>query len=211
MSSFAEQNPHSCQYCRDFSFDFRKTGNDAHKETQIQRFKSITWMDNKRKTYDWDEAQSFLIPDAEKRTPISEFLDQERIFIFEQTSKTVEEKVDEGCCLFTFLLAVEEGYRERWDPLHYYFDHVVKVLEPVDLVIVARLRPRFVRFGICYLLGNPLHLQMAFANSTSAGVGTDYGVYLFCYFSLLDNCHTYLRNVYRSTIIKEIHLESDES
>jgi len=203
MSSFAEQNPHSCQYCCDFSFDFRKTGNDdAHKETQIQRFKSITWVDHERKTYGWDEVQSFLLPDAEERTSISELLDQERIFIFEQTSKTVEEKVDEGCCLFTFLLAVEENRREGRN-----FHKRMDALEPEDIVIAAKLGPGFVQFGTYFLsIREPPRMQINVCGGTPAGVGTDSGVYLFCYFSLSDNFYTCLRNVYRSTIIKEIHL-----
>jgi hypothetical protein len=204
MNSFAEQNPHSCQYCRDFSFDFRKTGNDAHKETQIQRFKSITWLDNERKTYDWDEAQSYFLRNAEKRTSISELLDQEKIFIFEQTSKTVEEKVDEGCCLFTFLLAVEEN-RLKYPG----------TLKPKGVIIAAKMGLEWVKFGICSLRitddGEPRRLKINVWDGLLAGVGTNYGVYLFCYFSLLNNCHTYLCNVYRSTIVKGNHPESDES
>jgi len=90
----------------------------------------------------------------------------------------------------------------------------VVLAQEEDIIIAAQLGPGVIQFGICYLsITEEEHprLQIVVQDNIPAGVGTDYGVYLFYYFSISDDCHTCLCNVYRSTIIKEIYLESDES
>jgi len=104
MSSFQDQNPHSCKYCEEIILDFREFGNDEHKATQIQRFKSIRWTDRRYiSDYAWNDVRHNHLHEKEdyeddqdgeedgEQQSISDHLDGSQRFIFAETTKSMGE------------------------------------------------------------------------------------------------------------------------